>query len=140
MQGESRSSSGRAGACRAQPDDQFLAGGGLVELAAHFGEPVARLGFQPIDPLVELVEAARSLVAESVDDPPVGIELGREVGQIAVTGGGQVPRGRRVSGHLLEAGFHRGQPGFKVREVGHVGSVPAAAGPGPRPAASRTSR
>ncbi|MDQ2708595.1 MAG: hypothetical protein M3Z25_13570, partial [Actinomycetota bacterium] len=50
--------------------------------------------------------------------PPVGIDLGREVGQIAVTGGGQVPRGRRVSGHLLEAGLHRGQPGFKVREVG----------------------
>ncbi len=92
-------------------------GGGLVELAAHLGEPAVDLLLQSVHPLFEPVEAPGGLHAERVDRRTVRVDLDAEVGQVA--DGGQVPCGRGVRGHLLHAGFQRGEPRFEVGRMGH---------------------
>ncbi len=73
--------------------------------------PGAHLVFEP-------VEAPGGLLAESVDGRPVCVDLHAQVGEVAVAGGGQVPRGRSISGHFFDASLQRGEPGFDVGRVG----------------------
>ncbi len=95
-----------------QLDDLLLPGSGLVELAAHLGEP-------GVDALFELVEAGGGLLAKRVDRGSVRVHLHAEVGQVAVAGGREVTGGRGVGGHLLHAGLQRGEPGFDIGRGGH---------------------
>jgi hypothetical protein len=57
-----------------QFNDLRHAGGGLIELAAHLGEPGVNVLFEP-------VEAGSGLHAERVDRGPVGVDLDAEVGR-----------------------------------------------------------
>lgn len=77
----------------------------LVELRADLGEPGAHL-----------LEPGGGLHAQGVDGLTVGVDLDGEIGEVTVTGGGEVAgrggvgdRGRGIGGDLLHAALHRGQ-------------------------------
>src|SRR6185503_1966632 len=121
-----------------QLDDVLVARRGSVEPPAHLGETPAglgearaHLGFQPVEALVDPVEAGGGLHAQRVDRPPVRVDLEPDVGQVAVVRGGQVPRrggvlsrGRRLRRHVLDARFQCGQAALGVGGLGHEPSVP----------------
>jgi hypothetical protein len=115
-----------------EANDLLHACGGLVELAAHLGEPVvhliepgAHLGeagvdlrLQPADTFVDAVEAGGGLHAECVVGGAVGVDSDAEAGKVTVAGRGEVPCGRGDDDNLLHAGLER-RDGPDVGRVRH---------------------